>query len=245
MCGRYSLTRPDQVIEFLGPVLDERGVPPSIELSPRYNIAPTQELPILANRSRRAIEPARWGLIPRWADSPSLGARLINARAESLAEKPAFRDAFARRRCLVPADGFYEWRKTGGRTRQPTFFHLAPRRPLAFAGLWDAWRARGAGAGAGQGGWLISFTIITCPANPLVAPIHHRMPVVLAPDDWPRWLTADALPPDALADLLQPADPAGWAADPVGPFVNAPDHEGPACLDPPPPDPGPVQGSLF
>ena len=240
MCGRYSLTRPDQAIEFLGPVLDERGVPPSIELVPRFNIAPTQELPILANRPRRAIELARWGLVPRWADSPSLGARLINARAETLADKPAFRDAFARRRCLIPADGFYEWRKTGGRTRQPTFIHLAPRRPLAFAGLWDTWRSRGAG-----GDWLVSFTIITCPANALVAPIHDRMPVVLAEADWRRWLTADPLPPDALGDLLQPVDPAGWAADPVSPFVNAADHEGPACLDPPAPDPGPAQGSLF
>lgn len=230
MCGRYSLTRPEDARDLLAPVLDDTALP--AELGPRYNIAPTQTLPIVANRTRRVVELARWGLVPSWVDDPSIGNRLINARGESLGEKPAFRDAFARRRCLVPADGFYEWQPAGKR-KQPYFIHPAPRRAFAFAGLWDRWRET-------DGTWLISFTIVTCAANPLIARLHDRMPVVVAPEDHERWLTREPLEPDVLADIIAPADPTGWVVEPVGEWVNRADHDGPECIES-----RPVQGVLF
>ena len=277
MCGRYSLTRPEDARDLLAPVLDDTDLPEGTE--PRYNIAPTQTLPIVANRTRRVVELARWGLVPVWADDLSVGNRMINARAESLGQKPAFRDAYARRRCLVPADGFYEWQRAGKR-KQPHFIHLAPRRAFAFAGLWDRWRApattasersrgrtivgqsppdgrtrgRGnplasaprisssttAGRSSADQTWVISFTIVTCAANPLLAPLHDRMPVVVAPEDFERWLTREPLQADALDDILTPADPAGWAVDAVGEWVNRADHDGPECIES-----RPIQGTLL
>jgi len=230
VCGRYSLTRPEEIPDFLGPVLDDPALPEPV--APRFNIAPTQTLPIVANRTRRTIELARWGLVPSWVDDPSIGNRLINARGESLGEKPAFRDALARRRCLVPADGFYEWQRAGKR-KQPFFIHLAPRRTFALAGLWDRWRAP-------DQTWLISFTIVTCAPNPLIAPLHDRMPVVVAPADHERWLTREPVDAEALADIIAPADPAGWMVEPVGEWVNRVDHDGPECIES-----RPVQGALF
>ena len=234
MCGRTTLTGPQEALELLAPVLDDTALPPELEagLVPRYNVAPTQVLPILCNRQRRVIEPGRWGLVPSWAKDPAIGNKMINARGESLAERPAFRDAYARRRCLVPADGFFEWQKQGKR-KQPYWIHQEGRRPFAFAGLWDRWKTP-------EGTWLVSFTIITCPPNELVRPLHDRMPVVLAAQDWERWLSREELPPAALDDLLAPADPAGWVAEPVGEVVNRADREGPECIES-----RPVQGSLF
>ena len=232
MCGRYSLTRPEEVPDVLAPVLDDPALP--VGFAPRYNIAPTQTLPIVANREKRVIELARWGLVPSWADDLSIGARLINARGESLSQKPAFRDAFARRRCLVPADGFYEW-KRAGKKKQPYFIHPAPRHAFAFAGLWASWRAP-------DRTWVISYTIITCPASPLVAPLHDRMPVVVAPEDFDRWLTREPLDPDALQDIVAPADPAGWTIEPVSEAVNRVENDGPECVAEVTP---PAQGTLF
>jgi putative SOS response-associated peptidase YedK len=232
VCGRYSLTRPEEVPDVLAPVLDDPALP--VGFAPRYNIAPTQTLPIVANREKRVIELARWGLVPSWADDLSIGARLINARGESLSQKPAFRDAFARRRCLVPADGFYEW-KRAGKTKQPHFIHPAPRRAFAFAGLWASWRAP-------DQTWVISYTIVTCPASPLVAPLHDRMPVVVAPEDFDRWLTREPLDPDALQDIVAPSGPAGWTIEPVSEAVNRVENDGPECLAPMAP---PAQGTLF
>jgi putative SOS response-associated peptidase YedK len=230
VCGRYSLTRPEDLPDLLEQVLDDAALPEGA--APRYNVAPTQLAPILANRPERALEMARWGLIPSWADDPAIGNRLINARGESLADKRAFRDAFARRRCLVPADGFYEWQRAGKR-KQPYFIHQAERRPFALAGLWERWKSP-------EGIWVISFTIVTCPANELLAPLHDRMPVVIAPEDWDRWLARDPLEPEALADLVAPAEPAGWSIQPVGETVNRPDNDGPECIES-----RPVQGLLL
>jgi putative SOS response-associated peptidase YedK len=229
VCGRYSLTRPEEVPDLLEPVLDDAALPDGA--APRYNVAPTQVVPILANRPVRALEMARWGLIPSWADDPSIGNRLINARGESLADKRAFRDAFARRRCLVPADGFYEWQRAGAR-KQPYFMQRDRRAPFALAGLWERWK--------GADGWVISFTIVTCPANRLLASLHDRMPVVVAPEDYERWLTREALEPAALADIIAPADPAGWSSQAVGEWVNRPAHDGPECIES-----RPLQGELL
>lgn len=231
MCGRYTLSTPEQALDFLAPVLDESGVPPALES--RFNVAPTQLMPIVANRTTRTVELARWGLVPTWAKDLSIGSRMVNARSETLAAKPAFKDAFARRRCLVPADGFYEWQAHGKR-KQPFHIHMEPRRPFAFAGLWDRWKAP-------DGERHVSFTIITCAPNELLATLHDRMPVILAQDDWERWLAREPMPPEALEDLLVPADPAGWVIDPVSDWVNRADHEGPECIA----AQMPVQGSLF
>ena len=230
MCGRYTITDPVEAQAALAPVLDDRT--PIPDLPPRFNVAPTQMVPIATNRPTRALELARWGLVPSWAKDLAIGAKLINARSESLGEKPAFRDAFARRRCLVPADGFYEWQRAGKR-KQPYFIHDDGRRPFAFAGLWDRWKQP-------DGTWLISFTIATCAANQLVADLHDRMPVVVAPADWERWLEREPLPPEALADILAPPGPARWSAEPVGAFVNSASFDGPECVES-----RPAQTSLF
>jgi putative SOS response-associated peptidase YedK len=230
MCGRYTITDPVEAQNALAPVLDDRT--PIPDLPARFNVAPTQLVPIVANRPTRALELARWGMVPSWAKDLAIGTKMINARAESLGEKPAFREAFARRRCLVPADGFFEWQKAG-KHKQPYFIHEVPRRPFAFAGLWDRWKQP-------DGSWLISFTIVTCAPNAVVARLHDRMPVVVAAADWERWLTREPVPAEALSDLLTAPDPAGWAADPVGAFVNQVSFDGPECVES-----RPAQTSLF
>jgi putative SOS response-associated peptidase YedK len=225
MCGRYMLTTPLDALRQLF-LFAERP-----NLAPRYNIAPTQEVPIV-RRSRdgaaRELIMVRWGLVPFWAHDSKIGNRLINARCESVARTPAFREAFRQRHCLVPADGFFEWQKSG-RTRQPLLVRRKDRAPLAFAGLWERWRQPG-------GAVLRSCTIITCPPNELVAPVHDRMPVILAPADFERWLD----PESGGRELLRPC-PAEWLeAVPVSPRVNSVDNDDPECITP-----LAVQGSLL
>jgi len=247
MCGRYTLTSQEGLAIEL-----ELAVAEPAEASewwrPRWNIAPTQPAPVVCNRDQpRAIELARWGLVPPWADSLAVGARMINARSETAGEKPAFRDALRRRRCLVPADGFFEWKKDGKR-RTPFWLHPSPRRLVAFAGLWERWKAP-------DGHWLISFSILTTDANPLVAPLHDRMPVVVPHAAFARWLDPAAHEPADFADLLAPPPVADWIATEVSPRVNRPDHDEPDCVEPveaaasrpgsDEPPPGPAQGSLF
>jgi len=209
MCGRYSLTTPveglRQLFEF----------PERPNLQPRFNIAPTQEVAVVRSAPSPGAEPGagagagegerhlalvRWGLIPSWAKDPTIGARMINARAETLAEKPAFRSAFKTRRCLVPADGFYEWQKRASGPKQPYRIARADGAPFAFAGLWERWRDRTAGRD------LESCTIVTRDANAALRPIHDRMPVILAPDSYDLWLDG-AAPADRLQALLA-AEPA-------------------------------------
>jgi putative SOS response-associated peptidase YedK len=190
MCGRYTITAP---VEALRDLFDFRDGP---ILAPRYNLAPLQDAPILRLAGdRRYLAMLRWGLLPAWAKDPAIAARLVNARAEGLADKPAFRDAFARRRCLVPADGFYEWQPAGNR-KQPYRITLPDGRPFALAGLWER--------RAGPGGQAIeTFTIVTTEANEAVRPIHHRMPVILPPDAIATWLDPRA-PQPVLQALLAP-----------------------------------------
>ena len=201
-------------------------------LAPRYNIAPTQEVPIVRptrDGAARELIMVRWGLVPYWADDPKIGNRLINARRESVARTAAFREAYQRRRCLVPADGFFEWQKDG-RTRRPLLVRRKDQAPFAFAGLWERWPQPG-------GGVLRSCTIITCPANELIAPVHDRMPVILAPDDYGRWL--DPSQADG-RELLEPYPAAELEAFPVNPRVNSPQYDDPECIAP-----LAVQGSLL
>ncbi len=225
MCGRFALHRsPEQLAAHFG--LDE--APP---LADRYNIAPTQPVAIVRlaqNSMDREWALVHWGLIPSWAKDLSLGARMINARAETVAEKPSFRAALKRRRCLVPADGFYEW-KPEGRSKQPFYIRMKNEEPFAFAGLWEIWTSP-------DGGELQSCTVITTEPNELMTNIHDRMPVILAADDYAEWLgngkDADAREVGKLRHLLRPFDAKLMEAYPVSTQVNSPQNEGAACIKP-------------
>ena len=206
MCGRYMITTSLEAIQRLFQVSDRPN------LAARYNVAPTQRVPIVRlqpERAGRELVLVRWGLIPHWAKDAKIGNRLINARAESVARTPAFRDAFRHRRCLVVADGFYEWRTKGG-PRHPYLVRMASREPFAFAGLWAWWRSP-------EGEGVESCTIVTTTANPLLATIHDRMPVVLAPADYEAWLEADSEEAQA---LLEPSDDAELEVVAVSDRVN-------------------------
>lgn len=220
MCGRFTLIAPAEVVaEHYG--LAE--VPP---LAPRYNIAPTQ--PVAAVRlaedgETRELTHFQWGLVPSWADDPSIGSRMINARSETAAEKPSFRAAFKRRRCLIPASGFYEWQKVNG-SKQPIYIHAAKNKIMSLAGLWEYWSGP-------DGSELETCTILTTGPNNLLEPIHNRMPVVLEPEDYGMWLDPDT-PPDQLMHLLRPIDSEWLDAYPVSTEVNRPQNEGPSLIEP-------------
>ncbi|MGQ9814958.1 MAG: SOS response-associated peptidase [Candidatus Roseilinea sp.] len=218
MCGRYTLTVDEAV------VLKRFDLQSSLaEHRPRFNIAPTQPVPVILNETPRQLSVARWGLIPGWAKDPSIGARLINARAETLPEKPAFRAAFARRRCLVIADGFYEWHKDGG-AKTPMFIHLKSGEPFAFAGLWEIWQPP-------EGDPLRSCAIITTEPNELIATIHNRMPVILTREAERTWLDDNA-EPAALMALLRPFEAQQMEAYTVSQRVNRPANDDAALIAP-------------
>ncbi len=229
MCGRFTLTDADGAwLRF-----DIRGadVPPPMERADgtadaaRYNIAPTQDvLTVRHENGERRAEMMRWGLVPSWADSPKVGARMINARAETLAERPSFRAAFRRRRCLIPADGFYEWRREG-KGRVPIRFALAGGEPFAFAGLWERWERPGEPP-------LLSCAIVTTRANELVASIHDRMPAILAPDAERVWVDSDVTDAALLGGLLAPRPSELMRAREASRAVNSPAYDGPECLAP-------------
>jgi len=234
MCGRYTLTSQEGLVEDLEAALDPEA-PKNAWWKARYNVAPTQDAPVVTLRDGvRTLEMMRWGLVPFWAGSGRKAPLMINARVESLDDKPMFRDSLQRRRCLVPADGFFEW-KHAGKQATPMYIHPEPRRVFAFAGLWA--RAK---TDAGE---LHSFTIVTGPPNALVAPIHDRMPVVLDRSAWAMWLDPSLDAAGARALLGVPLAE-HWAAEPVSPWVNKTDHDDPRCIEPVTP-PAPVQGSLF
>jgi putative SOS response-associated peptidase YedK len=224
VCGRYTLTGslPDLVDVFDVPV-------PEFRYNPRYNIAPTQEAPVVAQDSRgRRMGLLRWGLVPSWARDPNIGSRLINARSETVAEKPAFRQAFRARRCLVPADGFFEWKQEGegpdGKgSKQPYWIHLPGGEPFAFAGLWERWTLA-------EGDPLHTFTILTTEAAEAIRSIHPRMPVILPPGAWRRWLDPGA-GAEELLGLLGPSIQVDFRAHPVSTLVNSPRNDRPACIE--------------
>jgi putative SOS response-associated peptidase YedK len=220
MCGRYVLTAtPDEVRALFG-YLDAEDFPP------RYNIAPTQPIAIVRlEKGARRFALVRWGLIPAWVKDPKAFRLLFNARSESVIDKPSFRGAMRYRRCLVPASGFYEWRKGAGKAKQA--FWIRPRSGglVAFAGLWETWSDR-------DGGEIDSGLILTTAANATLAPIHDRMPVVIAPADFDRWLAVSDFPPEAVADLLRPPPDDLFETVPVSDRVNAARNDGPDLLEP-------------
>ena len=218
MCGRYTLASPTERLA------EEFGVDASsIELAPNYNVAPTQKVAaVLEDGGRRRLEVLRWGLIPPWADDPGIGSRMINARSETAPGKPSFRRAFRERRCLIPADGFYEWQRTNG-AKQPYYIHMEDGRPFAFAGLWESWSK-----GEGE---IRTCTILTTGANALVGEVHDRMPVILAHDAYDVWLDP-ASERDELTGLLAPYPEDEMEAYPVSRFVNSPSNNNPRCIEP-------------
>ncbi|GGG28096.1 DUF159 family protein [Caldovatus sediminis] len=212
MCGRYFLPRGPAAI-----AAHFETVSPLPNFPATWNLAPTQDGLVVRRHPEsgaRHLDALRWGLVPRWAKDASVGARMINARAESLAERPAFRDAFRKRRCLVPADGFYEWPAGGAAPKQPYAIALASGEPMALAGLWEGWRAP-------DGAILRSFAIVTTEANAKLAALHPRMPAILPREAWPLWLGEDASEDEAaLRALLRPCPEAWLAAWPVSTRVN-------------------------
>lgn len=227
MCGRFRLSE-------TGAVLAEQfGLAPAPALEPRYNIAPTQTVAtVRQTEAGRVLCLVRWGLVPAWAKDPAIGARMINARAESVAEKPAFRAAFKQRRCLVLADGFYEWQalpgSTGRGAKQPFSFHMADGGVFAFAGLWERWRGTGQGGDDG-GAPLETCTIMTTEANELVRPVHERMPVILPRAAYALWLDPAVQQPEPLQALLAPFPAELMASHPVSRAVNRVANDGPEC----------------
>ena len=192
-----------------------------LELQPRYNIAPTQSVAVVVQRGgRRQFDYFRWGLVPSWAKDTKLGASLINARAETVAEKPAFRSAFKSRRCLVLADGYYEWLKQG-KAKQPYLYEIGGK-PFALAGVWETWRGS-----TGEGAPLHTCSVITTEANELASAVHDRMPVVLGEADYSTWLESQDT--EALKRLLVAHDPAAMTVRPVSQFVNSSRNEGEQC----------------
>lgn len=196
------------------------------DLAPRYNIAPTQSVAVVRRtEAGNDLSMMRWGLIPSWAKDTKIGARLINARSDTVATKPAFRSAFKRRRCLIPADGYYEWKRTGPKSKQPYLIGLNHDQPMAFAGLWEIWKSPEGGA------TIESCTILTTEANQFLSEIHDRMPVILHARDREVWLDPD-VPPDALSVILHPYVEEAMQAHPVSTLVNKASNEVPECVRP-------------
>ena len=219
MCGRFTLISNIGELQLrFGFVME----PP--ETQPRYNIAPTQKVLTVVNDGERRGELMRWGLVPSWAKDVKIGNRMINAVSETAASKPSFRSAFRRRRCLVLADGFFEWRKEG-KQRVPLYFSQKSGEPMAFAGLWENWQSP-------EGEWIRSCTILTTAANSFIEPIHNRMPVILSAETEPLWLDPLTDTPANLEPLLLPAPPELLDAAEVSPTVNNVRNHGPDCIAP-------------
>jgi putative SOS response-associated peptidase YedK len=265
MCGRYASARKRQeLLEEFAVRAGQADEP----LEPDYNVAPTKPVyAVLTRRDRNGSAPdapdakkqgaperqlrvLRWGLVPAWAKDASLGGKLINARAETVAAKPAFRRAFARRRCLLPADGYYEWQSVpsaGGRVRkQPFYFHPRGGSVLAMAGIYELWREPGRDA-EDRGPWLWTTAIITTQAGDELGGIHDRVPMVIERDHWAEWLDPARTDPDDLRGLLVPATSADLDARTVSPAVNNVRNNGPGLIEPAPPGevPGHAADSLF
>ncbi|MDG2166966.1 MAG: SOS response-associated peptidase [Opitutales bacterium] len=219
MCGRFSLVVPER---FFSKVYLFKTLP---EMHPDYNIPPGVDILAVRNgikSSQPEITRLRWGLIPSWAKDPKVGNQMINARSETVAEKPSFKSAFKSRRCLIPADGFYEWKREG-KTRIPYHIHLRDREPFAMAGLWESWRDP-------EGGVLESCTILTTTPNKVMEPLHDRMPVIVPESEREEWLNIST-PRDRLKKLAVPFPEDHMAAYPVSSIVNSPRNNGPECLE--------------
>jgi putative SOS response-associated peptidase YedK len=218
MCGRYTLTKEEKRL------LERYGNPPGYQeaFRPRFNIAPTQQALVFLIEENPVLKNLRWGLIPSWAQDEKIGNQMINARCETVAEKPAFRAAFKKRRCLVVADGFYEWIKTPD-GKAPVWITQRNHEPFCFAGLWESWRSP-------EGKDVRTFSIITTTANELLSCVHTRMPVILGEKDYNQWLDPKVADKDSLAKLLRPYASEAMQFYPVNTLVNNPRHDRAECI---------------
>ncbi|MEA1674123.1 SOS response-associated peptidase [Nitrospirillum sp. BR 11163] len=226
MCGRYSVTLPPEAMRGLF-----RTTNPLPNIQPRWNLAPTQQGPVVrrnAETGERSLDLLRWGLLPSWCKDARDAYKMINAKAETVRDKPSFRQAFAKRRCLVPATAYYEWMATGPKDKQPYAIGLASGEPMVFAGLWENWRDPAAEGDV----WIRTYTIITTDAAASVAHIHNRMPAVLPPEAWATWLGEDDATTDAVHALLQPSPPDALTFWPVAKAVGNVRNEGAELLHP-------------
>ena len=221
MCGRFTLTvDPAELQE------DFANYDFPTQFAPRFNIAPTQPVLAIPNNAKNKADFFLWGLIPSWSKDPSIGNKLINARGETIAEKPSFRGGFKYKRCIIPADGFYEWQaRKGEKTKTPYFIHMKDRKPFAFAGLWDEWHSP-------EGDSLRTCTIITTEPNDLMSALHNRMPVILEPKDYDLWLDPAPQTPDNLLHLIKPFATDKMSAYPVSTLVNKPTNDIPEGVVP-------------
>jgi putative SOS response-associated peptidase YedK len=220
MCGRFTITIEAAALQM------ELGLAETpVEWKPRFNVAPTQPVAVLTNPTLEKLEFMRWGLVPSWAKDIEIGSRLINARSETIDQKPSFKNSFARRRCLILADGFYEWYRAKDKSSgsQPYYFTLKDHKLFSFAGIWDLWQSP-------EGSELLSCSIITCSANEIVKPYHERMPVILTSNDYQDWLKG--INPVELKQLLRPFPSKLMEAHPVSRLVNSAHIESPQCITP-------------
>jgi putative SOS response-associated peptidase YedK len=221
MCARYTLRSPADLLA------ERFGLPQTPDVQPRFNIAPSQLIPVIgakAGGNGRGLAMFKWGFIPHWAQADA-GTKPVNARAETIATTPMFSESFRRRRCIVPADGFYEW-KTVNKKKMPVHFQLKNRSLFGFAGVWDVWN--------GPAGKVFTVAIVTTKPNELTATVHDRMPVILARDDEAVWLDPAVEDVARLQPMLKPYPAEAMEATPVNPALNKPSFEGPDCLTPPP-----------
>lgn len=218
MCGRYAIPDPGDI------PLHFKGTRIGYDVKPRYNAAPSEELPIVVNTGENHIELMRWGLVPFWAKDTSIGYKMINARAETLSVKPSFRKAFSLQRCIVPAGGFFEWKQVG-KEKVPFYIFLKTHQLFGFAGLYDTWHDK-------QGRELKTYTIITTVPNELVGTIHNRMPAILEKKDEETWLNPDETDPDRLVPLLHPYPTNEMGAYPVSRLVNSPRNDTKEVIEP-------------
>ena len=219
MCGRYTLTADAESIQQAFKLDTVDGW-----REPRFNIAPSQQAPVISNRDPGRLSAMKWGLVPAWAKDAKIGYRMINARSETVAEKPAFRAAFKRRRCLIPADGYFEWAKQGKR-KTPMYISHAERDLFAFAGLWESWKQP-------DENWLNTYTILTTRANEKIDPIHHRMAVIVAPEDYELWLAPRELSPDEWLPMMAGPRPDQLQFHEVSTRVNKPANDNPTVILP-------------
>ncbi|WP_349409492.1 SOS response-associated peptidase [Pseudalkalibacillus sp. SCS-8] len=220
MCGRFTLTAEiDLLMDWFE--IDEWAS--DLEFQPRYNIAPSQDiLAIVGYEGKRRAGFLKWGLVPFWAKDPSIGNKMINARAETVPEKPSFKHAFQKRRCIIPADGFYEWKKEG-KQKQPKYIRMKDAQPFGLAGLWEKWKNE-------NGNTIHTCTILTTEPNELMEDIHNRMPVILQKEDYSKWLEWEG-EQDVLKDMMKPFDPAVMEAYDVSTIVNSPKNDTPECIE--------------
>ena len=229
MCGRFTLTADAKAIQKAFDLDNISG-----ELQPRYNIAPSQPVAIITNQNPNELTYVKWGLVPSWSKDPAIGNKMINARSETAAEKPSFRSAFKRRRCLIPADGFFEW-TTRDKKKVPMYIHLEDNAVFGFAGLWEVWQSP-------DGSELQTCTILTAEPNDLIRQYHHRMAVILEPDTYDTWLSPDELPTDALMPLMTAYPQEKMRVYEVSTDVNRPINDNPSVIEP---YQAPRQGNLL